>query len=149
MSVVAHGGRGRKPHRAALRQKIDAVRFHRDAERELLVSKLWEELSERAGYDDGSREAVLAQCFRFFQHPDLELAQLAALLRIPAHQASELDGGRQPGRSASNNDDVHRHRLVGGDVAEKEAVARKWRLVILGDEGSRRGFGHLLSSNAL
>ena len=98
-----------------------------------MVRELGKELSERDGIDDRAGEAVLAELFRFFEDPDLDRRKGRVVLR----EACELDGAGEASRTASHEEDVHRHRLFARLRRRDEVVDGKRELIVRGNEALR------------
>jgi hypothetical protein len=133
-----HGGRRRNALRPALGEEIHRLARDRLAERKLAGVEIGEELAKRPRIHHRTREAVLAERARLFQHGDVELGPAAGGLLLPG-EAGQLDGAGEPRRPRSDDHHVHLDRLGTRRVPPDELVEGKRALVTKRKDGGHGG----------
>ncbi len=123
VALIVHLGRRRQRPRTLGREKLEPVLGDRRMKRGLPRLPVRNQLVQGARLEHRAREGVTTELGRLLEYADRDLA-----LALDA-QLAQPDGGREAGRSGTDDDDVELHALAFHDLPR---LARFSRMVAPG-----------------
>src|SRR5687767_11458102 len=125
VAVVLHCGRRRNPQRVAAGEEIHALAAYRGAKRKIAFREVRKELTHRHRIHDGARQGVLTEGAGFVQNSDLYVAECSARLGVATNELGELDCAGKSGRTASDEQNIHRYCFGIRGIGDYELVDRQ------------------------